>query len=190
MFAQPKQVSMIVLAWLGVSVLPAAAQALKPGELDAAQEKVIKEAVQKVSPCIVQIETSGGTDIISLARGPQIRKGIGPTTGVIVSADGYVISSAFNFANKPTDIFVTVPGKKRYVAKVVATDQARMLTLLQLLKIDPTDLPLPIPQATPKGEIKVGQTAIALGRTLESSMERPPSISIGIISAIGRIWGK
>src|SRR2546423_9474085 len=186
MFAQPKQVSMIVVAWLGLSVLPAAAQVLKPGELDAAQEKVIKEAVKKVSPCVVQIETSGGTDIISSgARGPQVRKGIGPTTGVIVSADGYVISSAFNFANKPTDIFVTVPGKKRYVAKVVATDQARMLTLLQLLKIDPTDLPLPIPQATPKGEIKVGQTAIALGRTLESSMERPPSISIGIISAIG-----
>src|SRR5947207_11732244 len=128
MFAQPKQVSMIVLAWLGLSVLPAAAQALKPGELDAAQEKVIKEAVQKVSPCVVQIETSGGTDIISSGtRGPQVRKGIGPTTGVIVSADGYVISSAFNFANKPTDIFVTVPGKKRYVAKVVATDQARML---------------------------------------------------------------
>src|SRR6266478_3909836 len=141
-----------------------------PGELDAAQEKAIKDAVLRVAPCVVQIETSGGADVI--VTGPrgsqQVRKGSGPTTGVVVGADGFIISSAFNFANKPTDIFVTVPGKKRYVAKVVATDTTRMLTLLQLLKIDPTDLPLPIPQATPKGEIKVGQTAIALGRTLES----------------------
>ena len=47
----------------------------------------------------------------SPARGGRrcVRKGIGPTTGVVVGADGYVISSAFNFVNKPTTILVARP---------------------------------------------------------------------------------
>ena len=67
------------------------------------------------------------------AGGAMIRHGLGPTSGLIVGADGYIISSAFNFANKPTTIDVSVPGQKqRYPAKVIATDQTRMLTLLKI----------------------------------------------------------
>src|SRR5439155_6262060 len=51
-------------------------------------------------------------------------------------------------------------------------------------------LPLPRPVATPKNEIKIGHTAIALGRTLDPNVDRPPSVSVGIISALNRIWGK
>src|SRR5581483_11220957 len=95
-------------------------------DLDGLQEKAIKAAVKAVAPCVVQIETSGGTEIITLGGGgrgagpitPTVRKGIGPTSGLIVSPDGYIISSAFNFANKPTSIIIAVAGhKERYVAK-------------------------------------------------------------------------
>jgi S1-C subfamily serine protease/predicted esterase len=156
-------------------------------DLEDLREQAIKAAVRKVAPSIVQIQTSGGTDIIgSGPRGAQVRKGMGPTTGVIVSADGYIASSAFNFANKPSSIDVAVPGKStRYVAKVVATDTTRMITLL---KIDATGLP--VPAATPKAQIRIGQTALALGRTLEPDVTHPPSVSEGIISATERIWGK
>src|SRR5262249_39848285 len=118
-----------------------------------AQQKAIAAALARVSPTMVQIETSGGTDIVSAGRGAsQVRHGMGPTTGVIVDPDGYVISSAFNFANKPSAIFVAVPGhKERYVAKVVATDRSRMLTLLKI-----NAKGLPIPSRMPKEEIKVG----------------------------------
>ena len=59
-----------------------------------------------------------------------MRKGVGPTTGLVVAPDGYVVSSAFNFANKPSAVFVAIPGRReRLVAKVVATDQTRMITL-------------------------------------------------------------
>lgn len=155
-------------------------------DVDEAQEKAIKAAVAKVAPSIVQIETSGGSDLVgSGPRGPQIRKGAGPTTGVVVSADGFIISSAFNFANKPSAIFVAIPGKKeRLVAKVVATDKTRMLTLL---KVEATGLPMPT--AAPREEIKVGQWALALGRTW-AGLETPPSVSIGIVSALNRIWNK
>jgi len=154
-------------------------------------EKAAKAAVAKVAPSVVQIETTGGTDIIAVGKqGMQVRKGVGPTTGVIVSGDGYVISSAFNFANKPTAIFVTVPNhKERYVAKIVANDQTRMLTLL---KIEANGLA--VPQPTPKKDMKIGQTAMALGRTLERAEDREltglPSVSVGVVSALNRIWGK
>lgn len=156
-------------------------------------EKAIKASAAQVAPSVVQVETTGGTEMISTGpRGMQIRKGVGPTTGLIVAADGYIISSAFNFANKPTAIFITVPGhKERYPATVVATDFTRMLTLL---KIAPEDKQLPVPAAAPKKEIAVGQTAIALGRTLDRAEDRElkqlPAVSIGIVSALNRIWGK
>ena len=170
----------------------AAATLLEPTraaeDLNDLQEKAIKAAVHKVAPSVVMIETSGGTDIITAGpKGAKIRKGIGPTSGVIVSEDGYIISSAFNFANKPSSILIAVAGhKERYVAKVISTDQTRMLTLL---KIEPTGK-LIVPVAAKKDSFKVGQTSIAIGRTLVGDVEQSPSISTGIISAIDRIWGK
>jgi S1-C subfamily serine protease/predicted esterase len=155
-------------------------------DFDSLQEQAIKAAARKIAPSVAQIETSGGTDLIASGpNGPQLRKGIGPTTGLVVSADGYVITSAFNFANKPTAIFVSLPGHKdRFVARAVATDQTRMVTLL---KIETTGLP--VPQTAPKKDVKIGQTALALGRTW-TGPENPPSVSVGIVSALGRIWGK
>jgi serine protease Do len=155
-------------------------------DLESLQERLMKEAVLRVANSVVQVETSGGADMVGPAmRGRQIRKGVGPTTGLIVDAGGYVISSAFNFANKPSAIFVAVPGhKERYVATVVATDHSRMLTLL---KINPQKLP--VPAVVPKKEIHVGQWAMALGRTW-TGLDVPPSVSVGIVSALDRIWGK
>src|SRR4029079_4955080 len=94
--------------------------------------------------------------------------------------------SSFNFANKPTDIFVTIPGHpQRMVAKVIAHDQTRMLTLL---KVDAKTLPVPPP--FPKADVAVGLWALALGRTSDPDTDHPPSMSIGIVSAVNRIWGK
>jgi serine protease Do len=162
-------------------------------DLDELQEKAIKVAVRKIAPCVVQIETQGGTELV--AAGPRmpggppgIRLGAGPTTGLIVHADGYVISSAFNFANKPQAIHVRVPGhKEAYVAEVVANDQTRMLTLLKLVGVNGK---LPLPVAVPKSEMRIGQTALAVGRTLVGQVDSMPSVSVGILSALNRIWGR
>ena len=154
-------------------------------DLDELQEKARTAAMLKVAPSVVQIITSGGTDVIGGPRG--VRKGIGPTSGVVVSADGFIISSAFNFANKPASIIVAIPGQKETkVAKVIATDQTRMLTLL---KVDATGLP--VPEFVKKADIKIGHTSLALGRTFNGNVtEEMPSVYHGIISAKDRIWGK
>src|SRR5438477_7766010 len=156
--------------WLAIGLAPLAAQPATEDTEDLLQ-KAMKAAVARVAPSVVQIETSGGSDILGSGPG-MFRKGAGPTTGLVVAQDGYIISSAFNFANKPSAIFVSLPGhKERYVAKAIATDTTRMLTLL---KIEATGLP--VPEATPKKEIQVGRWSLALGRAW-ATLDGPPSIS-------------
>jgi serine protease Do len=58
--------------------------------------------------------------------------------------------------------------------------------MLVLLKVD-AEKPLPVPEFAPESEMRVGQWALAVGRTFEP--ERP-NLSVGIISALQRIWGK
>ncbi len=159
--------------------------------LEDRRDTAVRAAAARVAPSLVTIETSGGTEIVGGQPGaggrpgaPRIRRGLGPTTGIVVGADGWIISSAFNFANKPTSILVAVGGK-RHVAKVVATDRTRMLTLL---KVETTDLVVPV--AASRADIRVGQSALALGRTLAPALDAPPSISLGIVSALDRVWGK
>ena len=48
----------------------------------------------------------------------------------------------------------------------------------------------PVPTAFPKAEVEIGLWSLALGRTQDPDAEHPPSMSIGIISAVNRIWGK
>jgi serine protease Do len=170
-------------------------------DLNDQYEKAVKAAARKVGPSIVQIQTQGGSDmVVTSPKGPVFRKALGPTTGVIVDADGYIISSAFNFSNNPATIIVSVPGTSEpMLAKKIATDKSRMLTLIKVEKTG-----LPVPAIVPNTELKVGQSAIALGRTLDLTLhsgpplapegkkdaDHPPSISYGIISALSRVWGK
>ena len=138
----------------------------------------MKAAVDRVAPCVVRIETIGGLETVG-----KVLIGTGPTTGLIVSADGYIVSSAFNFVQKPASILVTLPGGVREGAKLVATDHNRMLVLL---KVDAAN-PLPVPEAVPDDQLRVGQWSVAVGRTYEGEK---PNVSLGIVSAVRRIFGK
>src|SRR5262245_47281681 len=186
----PKTRLLVAFVAALVLALPSVAQDKKEKgpDVNEATEKAMKAASAHVAPSIVKIETAGGAEVIPVKKGAPggIRKGVGPTTGLIVSADGYIITSAFNFAHKPTDIFVMIPGQpQRLVAKIVANDHTRMLTLL---KVDAKDLP--VPEAFPKKDVEVGQWGLTLGRTIDNNVDHPPSMSVGIVSATNRIWGK
>ena len=115
----------VVVLWAFAACVPASSAAEK--SVEALEEQAFKQAAAYVSPSIVRILTTGGQDRIG-----RILTGTGPTTGVVVSADGYVISSAFNFASRPSSILVELPDERRFSARLVATDRARMLTLLKI----------------------------------------------------------
>jgi len=165
-----------VLCWtlLAVCLVPTT---LRGDQLEQLEEQAFKEAAALAAPSVVRIETVGGFDRIG-----NMLTGTGPTTGVVISPDGYIISSAFNFISLPASILVQLPDGRRFAAEQVATDRLRMLTLL---KIDANDL-FAAAEA-PADSLRVGQWAIAMGRTYDLDL---PNISVGIISALNRIWGK
>jgi S1-C subfamily serine protease len=180
--------------WFWAVLAAAAAVPMARGsDLDDAMQKATQDAMKKVAPMVVKIETSGGTEVVRTGAGPRagvMRRGVGPTTGLMVHPDGYVITSSFNFANKPTTIRVVLHGgKDRKVARVIATDQTRMLTLLKLQDV-PAGTKYPICTPLPKSEIVIGSTALAIGKTLAADTDELPSVSVGIVSATDRIWGR
>lgn len=147
-------------------------------DLEMLEQKALIDAVDRVAPSVVRIETVGG-----LERVDKVLFGAGPTTGLVVDSSGYILSSAFNFVNRPASILVRLPDGSRKPAKLVARDHHCQVVLL---KIEP-DHPLPVPEAAPQAEMRVGQWCVAVGRTFE---EKQPNMAVGILSAVGRVWGK
>src|SRR5262245_41381880 len=162
---------LLIFAMVAIAA-PIAAQ----DDLAEQEEQAIRAAVEKVAPAVVKIETIGG-----LERVGRVLVSTGPTTGLAVSADGYIISSAFNFVQQPSSILVTLPGGNRAPARIVARDHSRMLVLL---KVNAADT-LPVPAAVPRDQMTVGQWAIAVGRTFDQPQ---PNLSVGVLSATNRIW--
>jgi serine protease Do len=160
-------------ALLGLAPLAAIAQE----RLDQLEEQAFKAAVAKIAPAVVQIQTFGGLDRVG-----ETLTGTGPTTGVIVSEDGEIISSAFAFASKPAAVVVRLPDGRQLDATLVATDRSRMLTLL---KVEASGLPVPEPASV--DDAKVGQWTLAVGKAFDPAT---PNASAGVLSAKDRIWGK
>ena len=130
-----------------------------------------------MSPSLVQVQTFGGLEKVQ-----DVRTGIGPTSGVVVSPDGFIMSSAFNFISEPSAVLVRLPDGEQLDAKIIATDYSRMLTLL---KVEAEGLP--VPTAAPVDESRVGQWTLAVGKAFSATA---PNISAGVLSAKDRIWGK
>ncbi len=145
----------------------------------ALEEKGVKKAVQHVASSVVQIETIGG-----------IIKDAGISTGTIVSTDGLVLTAAYNLRHEPSSIFVNAvaakaDAPKRFIAKLLATDHSRNICLLQVQLPQGVELTPAVPAS--RNGLPIGSTTIAIGKVHDPVS---PSISVGILSATGRIWGR
>lgn len=159
-------------------VLPTHAQNDPSQSLAAHEEIALKAAAKNVAPSVVQIRTIGGLESVD---GTLLADG--PTTGLVISPDGYIISSAFNFAQQPASILVTFASGKQTPAELIATDHSRMLVLLKANGVSD----LPVPTMAPLEDIRPGQWAVAVGRTFR--VDRI-NVTVGIVSALNRILGK
>jgi serine protease Do len=163
---------------LVASTFAAAAHAQPTNSLIVEEEAALRAAADAVAPSVVQIRTIGGLDEF---EGKVLAEG--PTTGLVISPDGYILSSAFNFMQQPASILVTLPSGKQAPADLVATDHSRMLVLLKVAGV----ADLPVPTLAPAAEVRPGQWAIAMGRTFRTDRV---NLSVGIVSAVGRMFGK
>lgn len=168
----------VAFCWSLTTVLLTSRCVLAQPNLAQLEEQAVQNAVLHVAPSVVRIDTLGGLEKVDGRL-----TGTGPTTGLCVSADGLIVSSAINFVDRPTSILATLPDGKRVPAKIVARDQSRMLVLLKV----EADSKLPVPEVAPRNEWQVGQWCIGVGRAYSPT---EPNISVGILSAKNRIWGR
>ena len=159
-------------------VLASTVAVVAADDLDGLEQRALNEAVNLVADAVVQIQTVGGLEQVE----QKIIAG-GPTTGVVVSPDGYVVSSAFNFVQQPASILVRLPDGQFAPAEIVGRDRNRMLVLLKVA----VDQPLPIIESAPMSEVRPGQWAAAIGRTFD---QQRVNVSVGIVSAVGRMHGR
>lgn len=152
---------------------------VSPAGIEALEEDAWRSAVKKISPSVVRIETLGGE--ASVAGKDDFTTA--PTTGIVVDESGLILTSALKFANAPPSILVTLPGGEKKAAELVARDRSRELVLLRVK----TDQKLIVPEMVSRDSLRIGQSVIAVGMTLEPDQ---PTMSLGIISAKDRVFGR
>ena len=118
----------------------------------------------------------------------QSRRGVSNAvgSGVIVSADGYILTNNHVVTGETTgrgvtiedlDVTITLSDKRELSSKLVGVDPA---TDLAVLKVDASNLPT-MPWAD-SSKIKVAEWVLAIGNPYQLS----ESVSLGIVSAVGR----
>jgi serine protease Do len=111
----------------------------------------------------------------------RLRQVQGLGSGFIVSPDGYVITNQHVVA-EATEIVVTLLDGRQLAAELVQADEA---TDLAVLKVEADDLPTAV--LGNSDSLLIGEWAIAIGNPFGYLLaDRNPSVTVGVISAIGR----
>ena len=166
------------LALLSLLLLPLTGVVARGQSLQELEQQAIRDAIQRVQPAVVQLQIIGGAD-----RVDDVSLANGPATGVLLSSDGYVVTSRYRFDPAPATVVAILEDGRQFSSEIVATDFSRKLVLLKLN--DAKDLPTVEP--APAESYRRGQWAIALGRTYRADR---PNVSVGILSAMNRIQGR
>jgi serine protease Do len=158
------------------------------------QNQAYERIAKAVTPAIVAIQS---TQVIKLQQSPfsmdpffrqffgdmfpqfsipreQRQHALG--SGVIVSADGYIVTNNHVVA-KATEIQVILSDKRTFKGKVVGADPQ---TDIAVVKIEGTDLPTVL--FGDSNQLKVGDTVLAFGNPFGQYF----TVTRGIVSALGR----
>lgn len=141
--------------------------------VDAGSGKTIAQVTDAVANSVVEITTE------SVRTGNYINQYVteGAGSGVIISADGYIITNNHVISNA-SKINVRTKAGQTYTASLKGTDSTSDIALL---KIDANDLsPVTIGDSS---NLKVGDMAIAIGNPLG---QLGGTVTTGIISALDR----
>jgi S1-C subfamily serine protease len=102
-------------------------------------------------------------------------------SGVVVSADGYVLTNHHVVGDARSEVTVTLPDKRELRAKIVGIDEA---TDLAVLKIDARNLP--VLAWGDSSKLKAADWVLAIGNPFGVLNQ---TVTLGIVSATGRSLG-
>jgi putative serine protease PepD len=141
----------------------------------------VKAILAKVEPSVV--------DIVARDRG-----GTGEGSGVIISADGYVLTNAHVVADARTITVTTWDSSQALPATLIGADQARDVALLRIDQTVDRNSKNSVRGGagfTPaelgrSADVKVGEDVIAIGNAL--GLRGDPTVTRGIVSAVNRTF--
>ena len=174
--------------WLAAPAPPPAVSAPlvlpAPQVSAAAQPSSLAAAVRRAAPAVVSINTSRITRhpfaddpwfrLFFGQQGSQSQSGLG--SGVIMSADGYVLTNN-HVVQEADQIEAVLADGRRANARVIGADPESDLAVL---KIDLPDLPVMTPSDSDR--IEVGDRVLAIGNPFGVGQ----TVTSGIVSALGR----
>ena len=123
------------------------------------------EVAMRAIPSIIAVETSGAL-------------GEGGGSGVVYSADGYVITN-HHVVSDADELAIVFSDGGRWVPEVIGLDD---LTDIAVLRVNRPDL-TPI-EVGSSSSLIIGERAVAVGNPL--ALEGGPSVTYGIVSALNR----
>jgi serine protease Do len=139
--------------------------------------KVIPAVVSIASTVMVRDQAFSDEGLpFGLFKEPPARRQYGQGSGVIVSADGYIITNNHVVA-EAVDVEVILADRRQYKGRVVATDPK---TDVAVVKINASNLPTV--SWGDSSNLAVGDFVLAIGNPLGLSR----TVTFGIVSAVGR----
>jgi len=158
---------------------------VRPQAIASQRRSAITEAVAKVSPTVVTVQTEAVQRVTNydFFFGQQSRDqtsaGIG--SGFIIRADGVILTNAHVVAGA-TKISVALRDGQTYNAKLLGSDEMNDLAVLQISAKN-----LPVAALGTSRGLLIGEWAIAIGNPYGFVLgNSEPSVSLGVISATGR----
>jgi len=158
------------------------------GAVDITQEPIVK-IVANVQPAVVNINAeetvpeyyTAYDQYFRLYRGVRKHTAQSIGSGLIISADGFVITNAHvvALAEKEKEVNITLSSGSKYRAQIITADDDADLALL---KIDDKDVQFPYFDLGYTSPNLLGETVVALG----SPAGYQNSVSHGILSALHR----
>ncbi len=147
----------------------------------------ITNAVERVSPAVVTVQTESvervPVDYFELFSGGRSgeRRSAGIGSGFVVRSDGVIVTNA-HVIEGASKVSVAMMDGTTYDAKVIGVDETNDLAVV---KIEAKDLP--VAALGTSSNLLVGEWTIAIGNPFGFVLgNTEPSVSVGVVSAVGR----
>ena len=134
----------------------------------------VSDLVKRIAPSVVRVKVD-----ITQNTPFGTQSGTGEGTGVILTADGELLTNA-HVVNSATNVTVTTSDGKNHPAKVLGVDTADDVAVVKIT--DAVNL-IPAKLGTSAKSI-VGEPVVAVGNAL--GLDGAPTVTTGIVSALNR----
>jgi len=167
--------------------LPSTAAPVPAASIPASRRTAITTAVERVAPAVVTVQTETvervPVDFFEYFNGGRSgeRRSAGIGSGFIIRDDGVIVTNA-HVIGGATKVSVAMRDGTTYSAKVIGVDEMNDLAVVKI-----TTKKLPVAPLGVSSDLVVGERAIAIGNPFGFVLgNSEPSVSVGVVSAVGR----